>query len=74
MFPHYFCEQWYQSLSNAIKQAELVALESDKETFLADLYQRVETMRTMDKVTEEGEVGSIGRLWDMQPLSCQKAT
>lgn len=72
VFPHYFCEQWYQSLSNAIKQAELVALESDKETFLADLYQRVETMKTMDKVTEEGEVGSIGRLWDMAAAKLSK--
>ncbi|WED24346.1 ATPase RavA stimulator ViaA [Vibrio sp. JC009] len=65
MFPHYFCEQWYESLSKSIKQAELAQLESDKEAFLADLYQRIETMKDIDDVTVAGEVGGVGRLWDM---------
>jgi len=72
VFPHYFCEQWYKSLSNSIKQAEIAALESDKEKFLADLYQRIETMKSMDKVTEAGEAGSIGRLWDMAAAKLSK--
>lgn len=54
MFPHYFCDQWYQSLSDAIKQAQLTELEANKEKVLKDLYQRMETMKNMDKVTEEG--------------------
>lgn len=73
VFPHYFCEQWYKSLSNAVKQAEIIALESDKEKFLADLYQRIETMKSMDKVTEEGEVANIGRLWDMAAAKLSKS-
>ncbi len=54
MFPHYFCDQWYQSLSEAIKQAQVTELETSKEKVLADLYQRMETMKNMDKVTEAG--------------------
>ncbi|EGA71256.1 hypothetical protein VISI1226_04537 [Vibrio sinaloensis DSM 21326] len=65
MFPHYFCDQWYKSLSDAIRQAQLTELEANKEKVLKDLYQRMETMKNMDKVTEEGDEGSVGRLWDM---------
>jgi uncharacterized protein with von Willebrand factor type A (vWA) domain len=65
MFPHYFCDQWYQSLSEAIRQAQLTELEANKEKVLKDLYQRMETMKSMDKVTEEGDESSVGRLWDM---------
>lgn len=65
MFPHYFCDQWYKSLSDAIKQAQVSELKVNKEKVLADLYQRMETMKSMDKVTETGDEGSVGRLWDM---------
>lgn len=65
MFPHYFCDQWYKSLSDAIRQAQLTELEANKEKVLKDLYQRMETMKNMDEVTEEGDEGSVGRLWDM---------
>ncbi|WP_375748182.1 ATPase RavA stimulator ViaA [Vibrio sp. HN007] len=65
VFPHYFCEQWYKSLSKAIKQAEIAQLESDKEKFLADLYQRIETLQNMEKLEEAGDLKQIGRLWDM---------
>ncbi|WP_414932969.1 ATPase RavA stimulator ViaA [Vibrio europaeus] len=65
MFPHYFCDQWYQSLSDAIRQAQVSELEANKEKLLKDLYQRMETMKSMDRVTEEGDEGSVGRLWDM---------
>lgn len=72
MFPHYFCEQWYKSLSKAIKQAELAELESDKEKFLADLYQRIETMQTLETVTDEGDEAKVGRLWDMASAKLSK--
>ncbi|WP_413283359.1 ATPase RavA stimulator ViaA [Vibrio sp. MA40-2] len=72
MFAHYFCEQWYQSLSKAIKEAEIAQLESDKEQFLADLYQRVETMKEMQSVTEEGDIAKLGRLWDMAAAKLSK--
>ncbi|MFB9136624.1 ATPase RavA stimulator ViaA [Vibrio olivae] len=72
MFPHYFCDQWYQSLSEAIRQAQLNELESNKEKVLRDLYQRMETMKTMDKVTENGDETSVGRLWDMASAKLSK--
>ncbi|MDF2153454.1 ATPase RavA stimulator ViaA [Vibrio sp. CAU 1672] len=72
MFPHYFCQQWYQSLSEALKQAQLTELEANKEKVLADLYQRMETMRSMDKVTESGDEASVGRLWDMASAKLSK--
>ncbi|MER2496931.1 ATPase RavA stimulator ViaA [Vibrio neptunius] len=65
MFPHYFCDQWYQSLSDAIRQAQVSELEASKEKVLKDLYQRMETMKNVAKVTEEGDESSVGRLWDM---------
>ena len=40
MFAHYFCDEWYKSLSEALKQAQVSELEADKEKLLADLYQR----------------------------------
>ena len=65
MFPHFFCDQWYKSLSEAIRQAQVLELEANKEKLLSDLYQRMETIRNMDKVTESGDEASVGRLWDM---------
>jgi len=73
MFPHYFCDQWYQSLSDALRQAQLSELEANKEKVLKDLYQRMETMKNMDKVTEEGDEGSVGRLWDMASAKLSKS-
>ncbi|PMH37093.1 protein viaA [Vibrio sp. 10N.286.49.B3] len=72
MFPHYFCEQWYVSLTDAIKQAQLSELEANKEKVLAELYQRMETMRSMEKVAESGDESSIGRLWDMASTKLSK--
>ncbi len=72
MFPHYFCDQWYQSLADAIKQAQVTELEANKERVLKDLYQRMETMKNMDKVTQEGDESSVGRLWDMASAKLSK--
>ena len=65
MFAHFFCAEWYQSLQDAIRQAQVLELEANKEKLLADLYQRMETVRNMKNVTESGDERSIGRLWDM---------
>ncbi|MDE1514051.1 MULTISPECIES: ATPase RavA stimulator ViaA [Vibrio] len=65
MFPHFFCDQWYKSLSEAIRQAQLLELKESKERMLAELYQRMETLRNMDNVTAAGDAAIIGRLWDM---------
>ena len=72
MFPHYFCDQWYQSLSDALRQAQLSELKANQEKVLKDLYQRMETMKNMDKVTESGDEGSVGRLWDMASAKLSK--
>lgn len=73
MFPHYFCDQWYQSLFDAIKQAQMTELEANKEKVLNELYQRMETMKNMDKVTDTGDEGSVGRLWDMAAAKLSKS-
>ncbi|MCW8335511.1 ATPase RavA stimulator ViaA [Vibrio paucivorans] len=72
MFPHYFCDQWYQSLAEAVKQAQINELEAKKEKMLKDLYQRMETMKNMDNVAESGDENSIGRLWDMASAKLSK--
>ncbi|AYV24738.1 ATPase RavA stimulator ViaA [Vibrio mediterranei] len=72
MFPRFFCDLWYKSLSDAIKQAEVSELEASKEKFLADLYQRMETMQNMDTVTEQGDEAAMGRLWDMASAKLTK--
>ncbi|MGL5429911.1 MAG: ATPase RavA stimulator ViaA [Vibrio sp.] len=65
MFPHFFCDQWYKYLSEAIRQAQLLELKESKERMLAELYQRMETLRNMDNVTAAGDAAILGRLWDM---------
>lgn len=65
MFAHFFCDQWYQSLYNAIKQLQLNELEQDKQKFLDDLYNRMENMKNMRQLGEEGDETQLGRLWDM---------
>lgn len=72
MFPHYFCDQWYQSLLKAVQEAQLNELESSKEKILADLYQRIETMRTMDGVTKSDDAQSVLRLWNMASAKLSK--
>ncbi len=72
MFPHYFCDQWYKSLSEAIKQAQVSELEANKEKVLKDLYQRIETISTMDDVAMSGDEAQVGRLWDMASAKLSK--
>lgn len=73
MFPRFFCERWYQSLSDAIRQAQLTELKEDKEKLLADLYQRIETLKTMESVTAEGDHAQVGKLWDMASAKLTKS-
>ncbi|OBT07999.1 protein viaA [Vibrio sp. UCD-FRSSP16_10] len=65
MFAHYFCDQWYKSLYNAIKQLQLDELEQDKQKFLDDLYNRMENMKNMSQIGDAGDEAQLGRLWDM---------
>lgn len=73
MFAYFFCDQWYQSLCDDIKQAQVIELESSKEKVYADLYQRMETLRRMDQMTESGDEASVGRLWDMASAKLSKS-
>ncbi|MBB1315071.1 MULTISPECIES: ATPase RavA stimulator ViaA [Aliivibrio] len=73
MFPRFFCERWYQSLSDSIKKAQITELKEDKEKLLADLYQRIETLKTMESVTAEGDDTQIGKLWDMASAKLTKS-
>jgi len=73
MFPHYFCDQWYQSLHKAVQEAQINELESNKEKLLQDLYQRIETMRTMDTVTSSGDEQSVIRFWNMASAKLSKS-
>ena len=65
MFQSYFCNQWHQELTKALTEAQQMELEQHKEKLLADLYQRIETMRQIEEVTEAGDEKKAGRLWDM---------
>ncbi|UXI04049.1 ATPase RavA stimulator ViaA [Photobacterium sp. TY1-4] len=65
MFQSYFCNQWYQALTQSLTEAQQTELEQHKEKLLADLYQRIETMQQMEEVTEVGDEKKAGRLWDM---------
>jgi uncharacterized protein with von Willebrand factor type A (vWA) domain len=73
MFPRFFCERWYESLSDAIRKAQLTELKEDKEKLLADLYQRIETLKTMESVSAEGDEAQIGKLWDMASARLTKS-
>ncbi|MGL6260793.1 ATPase RavA stimulator ViaA [Vibrio sp. WXL210] len=73
MFPHFFCDQWYQHLKAALKQAQVSELEANKEKVLDDLYQRIETIQEMDGITSAGDEESIGRLWDMASAKLKRS-
>ncbi|MGF1686754.1 ATPase RavA stimulator ViaA [Photobacterium japonica] len=72
MFQHFFCHRWYQYLTQALTEAQLCELEQHKEKLLSDLYQRIETMKQMDGVTEAGDEKKAGRLWDMAKAKLTK--
>ncbi|MGF1723672.1 ATPase RavA stimulator ViaA [Photobacterium nomapromontoriensis] len=72
MFQSFFCNQWYQYLTQALAEAQFNTLEKHKEKLLADLYQRIETMQKMEDVTESGDEAKAGRLWDMAQAKLTK--
>jgi len=75
MFPHYFCERWYLSLENEIRQAQLSELEEHKKELLDDLYQRMKTLEEMESVDEENDSTpqSAKRLWNMASTKLSKS-
>ncbi|KXF83268.1 ATPase RavA stimulator ViaA [Enterovibrio coralii] len=65
MFQAYFCNKWYEHLASSIKDAQKKELEAHKDKLLKELYQRIETYKTLEDVQEEGKVEKVGRLWDL---------
>lgn len=65
MFQAYFCKKWYEYLAVAIQNAQQKELKSHKEKLLKELYQRIETYKTLENVREQGTIEKVGRLWDL---------
>ncbi|SKA50883.1 ATPase RavA stimulator ViaA [Enterovibrio nigricans] len=65
MFQAYFCNKWYEHLASSIKDAQQKQLEAHKDRLLKELYQRIETYKTLEDVQEEGKFEKVGRLWDL---------
>ncbi len=74
MLPYYFCQQWYKSLVEAVKQAQAHELEKQKEQQVKDLYQRMQAMQQMQYIAPLEENNTIaGRLWDMSAAKLSKS-
>ncbi|PSV37350.1 ATPase RavA stimulator ViaA [Photobacterium sp. GB-210] len=65
MFQRFFCDKWYEYIAYALKEAQESEIEENKEDLLKDLYQRIETLKQVEEVTEAGDEKKAGRLWDM---------
>ncbi|MBV7296563.1 ATPase RavA stimulator ViaA [Enterovibrio paralichthyis] len=65
MFQAYFCNKWYEHLAATIKDVQEKELETHKEKLLSELYQRIETYKTLENVQESGTIEKVGRLWDL---------
>ncbi|MFD2178224.1 ATPase RavA stimulator ViaA [Veronia pacifica] len=65
MFQEYFCDKWHQHLAESIKKAQKRELAIHKDKLLKELYQRIETFKTLEEVREHGDANQSGRLWDM---------
>ncbi|MGY5451384.1 ATPase RavA stimulator ViaA [Agarivorans sp. MS3-6] len=72
MFQSYFCNQWFESIAQELNQAQLNELKQHKQALLADLYQRVDTLKAMPEMTESGDSSKLGRLWDMAAAKLSK--
>ncbi|MEZ8140479.1 protein viaA [Enterovibrio norvegicus FF-33] len=65
MFQSYFCNKWYEHLASSIKNAQQKELEAHIDKLLNELYQRIETYKTLENVEERGTLEKVGRLWDL---------
>jgi len=72
MFQSYFCNQWFESIAQQLKQAQADEVKQHKQELLADLYQRIETLEAMPEMTESGNPNKMGRLWDMAAAKLTK--
>ncbi|MGF1771790.1 ATPase RavA stimulator ViaA [Vibrio wakamikoensis] len=65
LFARQFCTHWYASLKGAVEDKQQVTLEQQKSRFLKQLYQRIDTLKDMENLTQSGENAQLGRLWDL---------
>ncbi|PWI31953.1 ATPase RavA stimulator ViaA [Vibrio albus] len=65
LFAQHFCDCWYESLLNSVKETESGTLDSEKEKCLADLRQRLESLEYVNEIAGTGQVGNFIRAWDM---------
>ncbi len=65
LFAQHFCDKWYESLLNTVKESESETLNSEKEQCLSDLRQRLETLEYVNEIAGTGQVGNFIRAWDM---------
>ena len=72
LFPRYFCKQWYEELSSAILRTQVEILETEKERFLQEFYQKLETFKQVGNITEIGDHSQSGRFWDMAAAKLTK--
>ena len=63
LFQYHFCDQWYQSLFDNIKEERVEKIE--KEKLLRDLYQRSETINQLNEIDDKANEQKNLRLWDM---------
>ncbi|MDA9558125.1 ATPase RavA stimulator ViaA [Vibrio sp.] len=72
LFPHLFCDQWYEYLLKEVEKAQCEELKEHKDKVLKELYERIEALKTMDGITSLGDEEQVGRLWDMSSARLSK--
>lgn len=74
MLPHYFCQQWYKSITSHVKKIQESQLEAEKKRELEQLRKRLENIKQMDQLAPDEDPGAIaGRMWDMTNVSLSKS-
>jgi uncharacterized protein with von Willebrand factor type A (vWA) domain len=70
LFQFHFCDQWYESLFNHVKEERIEKIE--KEKLLKELYQRSETISQLNEIDNNTNEQKNLRLWDMARAKLSK--
>lgn len=74
MLPHYFCQQWYKSITQQVKRIQEAQLEQEKQKELQQLQKKLENIKKMDQLSRGEDTGTIAaRVWDMTNVSLSKS-
>ncbi|TVO37064.1 ATPase RavA stimulator ViaA [Vibrio algivorus] len=74
MLPHYFCQQWYNSIVSNVRRIQESQLEVEKQEELEQLRKRLENIKQMEQLSPDEDTGTIaGRMWDMTNISLSKS-